>query len=70
MEGNLLTLERVIVLHVALGEAEGLENTIGVTSGRRQEVFFNFLPLFPKYMNYSPFGKSFLPKKDKIHCSN
>jgi len=66
VEGNPLTLERVTVLHVALGGAEGLENTAGVTSGRRQRVFFNFLPLFPRYMNYSPFWKgASRPKKIK-----
>ena len=48
MEGNPLTLERVTVLHVALGGAEGLENTAGVTSGRKQKVFFNSFHYFQK----------------------
>jgi len=69
VEGNLLTLERVIVLHVALGEAEGLENTAGVTNGRKQRVFFSFL-LFPRYMNYFLFWKEVPLEKDKIHCYN
>jgi len=63
---NLSIHGRGIVPLVALEGARELGNIAGVTNGRRQRVFFNFLPLFPRYMNYSPFWKgASRPKKIK-----
>jgi len=58
---NLSIHGRAIALLVALEGARESGDIVGVTNGRKQRVFFNFLPLFARYMNYPAISEVTFP---------